>query len=193
MSEPLTFTSPLPAPDCIQHLEKLAKKRHFYFSSGSFILHVKIDSIKASQNGFNIFILCSPERFRSHAFVYFKLIGQIYPSEKGTTIQLRLQLSKPFSKFDWGFLVFSLLISALAFFGIVIAILSSNLWEGLLIGVVVGVAGAGYTWQLYKTYKFGTAKILDLVYEALLQVLPAKSEGQDAKPSEWVSTLSDPQ
>jgi hypothetical protein len=193
MTELLTFVSPLSPQDCNQRLEKLAEKRHFYFSSGSFILHIKIDSVKASQDCFNLFVLCDPERFRSYAFVYFKLIGQIYPSEKGTTIQLRLQLSKPFSKFDWGFLVFSLLIFALAFFGVTIGILSSNLREGLLIGFVVFVAGIGYAWQLYKTYKLGVAKIPDLVYKALLQDLPAKSQGQDSKTSDWVSFLSESQ
>lgn len=193
MTETFTFLSPLSPQDCKQRLEKLAKKQHFYFSSGSFILHIKIDSIKASQSGFNLFILCSPERFRGHALVFFRLIGKIHPSEKGTTIQLRLQLSKPFSKFDWGFLVFSLLISALAFFGIVIAILSSNLWEGLLIGAVVGVAGAGYAWRLYQTYLLGAEKIPTLVYQALQQDSPETPQGQDAKPSEWVSTLSDTQ
>jgi hypothetical protein len=191
MTELLTFVSPLSPQDCNQRLEKLAEKRHFYFSSGSFILHIKIDSIKASQDCFNLFVLCSPERFRNYAFVFFKLIGQIHPSEKGTTIQLRLQLSKPFSKFDWRFLVFSLLIYALAFFGVIIGILSSNLWEGLLIGLVVVVAGIGYAWQLYKTYKFGSAKILGLVYKTLLQDLPEKLQGQDANTSDWVSSLSE--
>lgn len=193
MNEPFTFVSPLSTQDCNQRLEKLAKKRHFYFSSGSFILHIQIDSIETSQDCFNLFVLCSPERFRNYAFVFFKLIGQIHPSEKGTTIQLRLQLSKPFSKFDWGFLVFSLLIYALAFFGVIIGILSSNLWEGLLIGLVVVVAGLGYAWILYQTYKFGVAKIPDLVYKALRQDLPAKSQGQDSKTQDWVSSLSESQ
>jgi hypothetical protein len=193
MNEPFTFVSPLSPQDCNQRLEKLAKKRHFYFSSGSFILHIKIDSIQASEDCFNLFVLCSPERFRSYAFVYFRLIGQIHPSEKGTIIQLRLQLSKPFSKFDWGFLVFSLLIFAFVTFGVIIGILSSNLWEGLFIGLVVGVAGIGYTWQLYKTYKFGAAKILDLVYKTLQQDLSEKSQGQDSKTSDWVSSLSESQ
>jgi hypothetical protein len=193
MNEPFTFVSPLSPQDCNQRLENLAKKRYFYFSSGSFILHIKIDSIKASLDCFNLFVSCSPERFRNYAFVFFKLVGQIHPSEKGTTIQLRLQVSKPFSKFDWGFLVFSLLIYAFAFFGVIIGILSSNLWEGLFIGLVVVVAGIGYAWQLYKTYKFGIAKIPDLVYKALLQDLPAKSQGQDSKASDWVSSLSESQ
>ena len=149
MTETFTFLSPLSPQDCKQRLQKLAEKRHFYFSSGSFILHIKIDSIKASQDGFNLFILCNPERFSGHAFVFFRLIGHIHPSANGTKVHIRLQLSKPFSKFDWGFLVFSLLISALAFFGVVVAILSSNLWEGLLIGAVIGMAGAGYAWRLY--------------------------------------------
>lgn len=191
MTETFTFLSPLSPQDCKQRLEKLAKKQHFYFSSGSFILHVKIDSIKASQSGFNLFILCSPERFRNYALVYFKLLGQIHPSDKGTTIQLLLQLSKPFSKFDWGFLVFSLLIYAFAFFGVTIGIPSSYLWEGLLIGFVVVLAGIGYAWQLYKTYKFGSAKILGLVYKTLLQDLPEKPQGQDANTSDWVSSLSE--
>ena len=132
MTETFTFLSPLSPQDCKQRLEKLAKKRHFYFSSGSFILHIKIDSIKASQSGFNLFILCSP-------------------------------------------------------------ILSSILWEGLLIGAVVGVAGAGYAWRLYQTYLLGAEKIPTLVYQALQQDSPEKPQGQDAKPSEWVSTLSDTQ
>jgi hypothetical protein len=191
MNEPFTFVSPLSPQDCNQRLENLAKKRHFYFSSGSFILHIKIDSIKASQDCFNLFVLCSPERFRNYAFVFFKLIGQIHPSEKGTTIQLRLQLSKPFSKFDWGFLVFSLLIYAFAFFGVTIGILSSNLREGLFIGLVVVVAGIGYAWILYQTYKFGVAKIPDLVYKALHPDLSVKSQDQDSKTPDWLSSLSE--
>lgn len=191
MNEPFTFVSPLSPQDCNQRLEKLAKKGHFYFSSGSFILHIQIDSIETSQDCFNLFVVCSPQRFKLHAFVFFKLLGQIHPSEKGSTIQLRLQLAKPFSKFDWGFLVFSLLIYAFAFFGVIIGILSSNLWEGLLIGLVVVVAGIGYAWQIYQTYKLGLAKIPALVYKTLQQNLPEKSQGQDSKTSDWVSSLSE--
>jgi hypothetical protein len=193
MNEPFTFVSPLSPQDCHQRLEKLAKNRHFYFSSGSFILHIKIDSMKASRDGFNLFILCSPERFRNYALVYFKLLGQIQPSDKGTAIQLQLQLSKPFSKSDWGFLVFSLLIYAFAFFGVTIGIRSSCLWEGLFIGFVVVVAGIGYAWQLYKTYKFGSEKILDLVYKALRPNLSAKLQEQDSKKPDWLSSLSESQ
>ena len=167
MTEPYTFISPLSPQDCYQRLEKLAKKRHFYFSSGGFILHINIDSIEVSENCFNLFIICDPERFKNYAYVYFKLLGEIHPSEEGAIIRLRLQLSKPFSKFYWGFLVFSLLISVLAGFGAIVHILSSNLGEGLLIGCVVAVATLGYAWRIYQTYTLGKTKILDLVCEAL--------------------------
>jgi len=193
MNESLTFISPLSPQDCHQQLEKLAEKRHFHFSSKRFIVHIKINALEAKRDSFNLFVLCSPQRFKLPAFVYFRLIGKIHPAEKGTTVQFRLQLSKPFSKAEWGYLIFWFLILALALAGGIIGILSSNLLQGLFIGLAFIMAGIGYVWILYKTYKFGMAKIPDLVYKALQQDLLAKSQGQDLKTPDWVSSLSESQ
>lgn len=192
MIEPLTFISPLSPQDCIQRLEKLAEKKHFLFSSGRFIIHLKVDAIEASRDSFNLYVLCNPQRFELPAFIFFKLIGEINPTENGTIIKMYLQLHKPFSKAELGFLVFWSFILVLALTGGIIGVLSSTLTQGLFIGLAFALAGIGYAWTLYRTYKLGMTYIPNLVYKTLQQDLSETSQGRDKLP-EWVSSLSESQ
>ena len=193
MKETVIFVSPLSPQDCNQRLDELAKKRNLYFASKHFVIHINIKALETKRDSFKLSVSCSPQRFEFPAFVFFILFGQIHPAETGTTIQLRLQLSKPFSKFELGYLVFWLLILALAITGGVIGVLSSNLLHGSFIVLAFVATSIGYAWILYQTYKLGMVKILDLVYKALRQEPHENSKGQESKTPDWVSSLSESQ
>jgi hypothetical protein len=172
-------------------LEKLAEKQHFHVSSGNFVLHMKINAIETGNDYVQLLVLCTPQRFKLPAFVFFRLDGQMRRSEDGTLIQLELHVTRPFSQVEWDYLIVWLLILGLALVGGVVGVRSSNLLRGLLIGLAFLAAGLGYGWILYQTYRSGMVKIPVLVYEALRQDLPGTFPGYDAKPPDWASSLSE--
>ena len=189
MDNPLIFTSPLSVLDCVRRLEKLAARKHFYFSSGRFSIHLKIDSIETNGNSFNLFVLCSPHRFELPVFFYFKLSGELRPDEKETAIRLWLQLHKPFSKFERVFLFSWHLFLILALIGGIIGILTSTLVQGTLIGSIFVLAGVFYFWTVYRTYTLGTVRIPNLVYQALRQGLSSPNQSQSSNSPDWLSFL----
>jgi hypothetical protein len=189
MDKPLIFTTPLSSLDCTWRLEKLVAQKHFYFSSGRLTIHIKIDSVEIKGNSFKLFVLCSPHRFKLPALLYFKLNGELRPTEKETTIQLWLQLHKPFSKAERVILFFWHLCLILALTGGIVGILTSTLMQGILIGLIFVLGGVCYLWILYRTHRLGTTRIANLVYQALRQELFSPNQSQSSNSPDWLSSL----
>jgi hypothetical protein len=131
MKRPLHFTSPLSPPICVQRLQKLVERKHFYFAAGLVgEVHVMLDSIETSGNSLRLRLTCSSRRSSLLPFIYLQLHGELRSSDGETRIQLRLQSDKPRDTGEWAFLGFWLFVVILALAGGLIRIMTSSPLEG---------------------------------------------------------------
>ena len=187
----LTFSSSLSSAECIQRLEKLVTRKHFFYSPGRFTIHVKFDSLITAGNSFQLLILCSPHRFELPAFIYFKFRGVLFPAENETPIQGRLFLDRPYSIGEWVFLVFWIILLALALLGGTISILTAPDLQAVLMALILVFAAGAYCGSLFHTYRLAKTFIPKLVFQVLQPEVCTTTQDKDSEHSEWVAGLSD--
>lgn len=190
MNRPFTFSSPLSSPHCIQRLQKLVERKHFYFPAGLFgVVHVVLDSIETSINSFGLFLKCSTRGDSFLPFIYLTLHGEMRSSNGETRIQLCLKSDQPHSTAEWALYGFWVVLVTFTMAGGVIGILNSPPWQGIFIASMYVLAGIGGFWLYRQTYKISAQHLLNLIYH-MLRHDGAETPSQNINEAEWLSSLA---
>lgn len=191
MKRRLNFTSPFAPPVCVQRLQKLVERRHFYFTERLLgEVHVSLDSLETGVNSFRLLLTCSSRSSSFLPFIYLKLHGEMQSSKGETGIQLRLESDKPRDRGEWAFLGFWLFLVIFALAGGFIRIMtSSSPLQGILLALsLVAVLIGGY-WVNQQIFKVSVKQFLNLIYHTL-RYENSETQSQSTEGVEWLSSLS---
>jgi hypothetical protein len=190
MNRPFTFSSPVSSPDCIQRLQKLVERKHFYVASGLFgVVHVIVESIETSTNSFRLFLKCSTRGDSLLPFIYLRLHGEMRWSNGETKIQLWLKSDQPRSTAEWAFYGFWAVLVTFTLAGGVIGVLTSPPLQGIFIASIYVLAVSGGFWVYRQTYRISVKHLLNLIYHTLRHE-GAETQSQETNEVEWLSSLA---
>lgn len=191
MNRPFTFSSPLSSLNCIQCLQKLVERKHFYVASGPFgVIHIILDSLETSVNSFGLFLKCSTRGDNSLLpFIYIRLHGEMRASNGETKIQLWCKSDQPRSTAEWAFYSFWVVLVTLTMAGGIIGVLTSPPLQDIFISLMYILAVSGGFWVYRQTYRISARHLLRLIYHTLRHE-GAETQSQDTREVEWLSSLS---